>query len=141
MSIWKCPSCTTPWDPSQPVVVGTNFPVDYGWNYLVCGYAGDGSWPVYVIEKYPHPASTMMFSDGGRLIGPASILLWPGFGAYGRLPVGRHMEQANCAFVDGHAKNVKIEKLVDPAQQQEFWGVRNGTGPFYGYRFDDCRQY
>jgi len=145
--LWKCPNGEAAWVDSQPISA-TNMPWDYGWNYLLCGYdylngTQDGSWPVYTIEKYDHPAESMMFADGGRFIAASypPLLLWPGYGNYGRLPIGRHMEQANCGFVDGHAKSVLLTKLVDPMQQQNYWGVRNGSGSFSGNRYDDCRKY
>jgi len=138
-----CPtgSCRHWWDGLVPYMKNTQI--------LTCPSQPGGEWRDYAINynhvhgcrggvmlaTFRYPAETASFMDGqysstntnGYYIaycrihyptGVSSGRDWCGIGA------DRHNEGANVAFVDGHAKWVKKEPLLDPtgtADNRKFW--------------------
>ncbi len=108
--------------PSNP---GTNYTQSYGCNYnWPFSNFEQSAWPPESgdpLAKITRPSETMMFLDGSTYI----TLYDPGVasstgGYYGK-PVGRHNDQCNVAFCDGHVKSMNREEIANPANAAKYW--------------------
>jgi len=82
------------------------------------------AWPPEMgdsLGSITRPSEILMFLDGSTYItlydpGVASS----GGGYYGK-PVGRHNDQCNVAFCDGHVKSYNREEIASPANRTKYW--------------------
>jgi len=132
--VMLCPSVSTHNTATLP-----NLPSDYGLNYHNVGGCGGGN----AIGKFQYPAQTALFMDAQvASTNPAGIdivydwVTWPnahpngaGDGNDWNRVAPRHNDGGNVAFLDGHAKWVTKNTLLDPTNTSDnsrFWG----TNPF-----------
>jgi len=110
--------------PSRP---GTNYTQSYGCNYnWVFSNFDVSAWPPEQgknLSQITRVSEIIMLLDGSTYIsiydpGVASS----GGGYYGK-PEGRHNEQCNVAFCDGHAKSLKRDVVGDPASRNTYWAT------------------
>ena len=66
--------------------------VDYGYNSVVSGRP---------VEGFAHPSNTVLLFDCGQAVGTAATA---SLANTARVAISRHLDGANCGFLDGHLK-------------------------------------
>ena len=112
--VFICPSYTT-----------TNFVNSYGCNYnWPFSNFEQSSWPPEhgdTLGTISRPSEIMMFLDSTSYI----TLYDPGVahssGSFYGKPEGRHNEQCNVAFCDGHVKSMNRQEIASPSNASKYW--------------------
>ena len=94
---------------------------NYNWpfaNFEVNGWPPEHGDSLGSIDR---PSEIMMFLDGSTYItlyDPGVALSTGGY--YGK-PEGRHNDQCNVAFCDGHVKSFNRQEIASPANASKYW--------------------
>jgi len=108
-----------------PSRVTTNWIDSYGCNYnWPFSNFEQNAWPPEqgdALGTISRPSEIMMFLDGSSYI----TLYDPGValstgGNYGK-PEGRHNDQCNVAFCDGHVKSMNRQEIASPSNASKYW--------------------
>ncbi len=118
--VWVCPSAT-------------NYACGYGWNGRLTGYHYNEI--NLTLAAIPRPAETLFLADSVRHTASETVdsmgrtIYKVAFSTFCS-PTGgiaaRHMDGANYAFMDGHAKWLKPESTLPYQDQGSMWGYNNG---------------